>query len=237
MMHGMERGMGSDKTVARLRVVFGLGVALLGLLLTLDNFGLLEATQLTRYWPVLLIAAGLAKLSHRLRSKARPAGIFLIVLGLILLLVNLGILPFRLALGIFLLVAGAWIVGRAARSTAASPAKLVADPSTHLDDLALLGGIQRALSTQDFRGGNATAVMGGCEIDLSKASIESGEAVINIFAFWGGIDIKVPADWMVESRVVALLGGFSDSARRPDDDRKKLIITGYALMGGVEVHN
>jgi predicted membrane protein len=79
--------------------------------------------------------------------------------------------------------------------------------------------------------------MGGCEIDLSKASIEEGEAVINTFALWGGIEITVPADWTVETRGTAILGGFDDTSRRPDDDGKKLIVTGIALMGGVEVKN
>jgi len=220
-----------------LRLVLGLAVMTVGLLLTLDNFGLLHSRRFVRFWPILLIAVGLAKLSHCLRSRARPGGYFLIVLGLVLLLVNLGILEFRLALALFLLAVGAAIVWRAARSPAATTAIAAIDPSKHLDVSAFMGSVQRALSAPDFRGGDAWAVMGGCEIDLSKASIEAGEAVINTFAFWGGIELKVPPDWMVESRGTALLGAFEDMSRRPDDSRKKLIVTGYALMGGVEVKN
>jgi len=218
----MERGMRPDKTAAQftLRLVFGLGVMLLGLLLTLDNFGLLETRRFVRFWPVLLIAAGLAKLYHCLKSRARPGGYFLIVLGLVLLLVNLGVLGLRLALALFLLAVGAAIVWRAARSPVAASLAPVIDPSKHLDVSAFMGSVQRALSAPDFRGGNAWAVLGGCEIDLSKASIEAGEAVINTFAFWGGIELKVPADWMVESRGTALLGAFEDASRRPDDNRK-----------------
>jgi hypothetical protein len=106
-----------------------------------------------------------------------------------------------------------------------------------LDVSTLMGSVERGMSTQDFRGGSVSAVMAGCEIDLRKASIESHEAVLNAFALWGGIEIKVPSDWTVESRGVAVMGAFEDSSRRPDDPRKKLIVTGYALMGGVEVKN
>jgi predicted membrane protein len=79
--------------------------------------------------------------------------------------------------------------------------------------------------------------MGACEIDLRKASIDSDEVVLDATAVWGGIEIRVPADWTVESRGVAMMGAFEDTSRRPDDGRKKLIVTGYAVMGGVEVKN
>ena len=221
---------------AMVRLAFGLCVMLVGGLLTLDNVGLLEARQFIRFWPVLLIGMGVAKVFYARSSRVRRhGGYVLIAVGIVVLLVNFGFLHFRQAFALCLLAVGANIVWRAARSPQAPPS-VVADPSKHLDVLALLGGIQRAIGAQDFQGGSATAVMGGCEIDLSKASIE-GKAVLNTFAFWGGIDIKVPPDWAVETQGVALLGGFADSSRRPDDDSKKLILTGYALMGGVEVHN
>ena len=57
-----------------LRLAFGLGIMVIGLLLTLDNFGLLETRRFVRFWPILLIVAGVGKLTHRLRAKARPTG-------------------------------------------------------------------------------------------------------------------------------------------------------------------
>lgn len=228
-------GTGAHATV---RLAFGLGVMLVGVLLTLDNFGLIEARHFIRWWPVLLIGVGVAKLFSSLNARVRPVGYVFIALGLVFLSVNLGILQFRQAFALFLLAVGANIVWRAARSPHPPPSQ-VADPSKQLDVSAFLGYVQRAVSAKDFRGGNATAVMGGCEIDLSEASIEGGEAVINIFAFWGGIEMKVPENWTVESRGVAVLGAFEDTSRCrcPDDERKKLIVTGFALMGGVEIKN
>jgi hypothetical protein len=53
----------------------------------------------------------------------------------------------------------------------------------------------------------------------------------------GGVEVRVPEDWTVETRGMAVLGGFEDKTRRPLDDRRKLVVTGLAVLGGVEVKN
>jgi predicted membrane protein len=78
--------------------------------------------------------------------------------------------------------------------------------------------------------------MGGCELDLRHASIQ-GEAVLNVFAMWGGIEIKVPEDWVVSMQGTPILGGFSEKTMVSKDTSKRLVIRGYAIMGGVEVRN
>ena len=79
--------------------------------------------------------------------------------------------------------------------------------------------------------------MGGCEIDLRHAKIAGSEAVFDAFAMWGGVEIKVPEDWAVENRGMGLLGGFVDSTRRPAEPKGRLVLSGLAIMGGVEAKN
>jgi hypothetical protein len=79
--------------------------------------------------------------------------------------------------------------------------------------------------------------MGGCEIDLRQAKIATSPAVFDAFAMWGGVEIKVPEDWAVENRGMGLLGGFVDSTRRPLQPKGTLVLTGLAIMGGVEAKN
>jgi cell wall-active antibiotic response 4TMS protein YvqF len=217
------------------QLLLGLGAMFLGLLLVLDNFGWLQARRIVRLWPVLLIGMGLYRLYHSLRSRARPCGHVLVLLGTGLLLANFGLLSARQGLAVFLLIAGAVTALRATRRGTAALAPMTLPPDRDLDLFAFMSYISRALGTV-LRGGQVTAIMGFCEIDLRGARID-GEAVVNVFAFWGGMDIRVPPGWLVEGRGVAVLGAFEDKSRRPDDDRQKLIVTGMVIMGGVEVKN
>jgi Cell wall-active antibiotics response 4TMS YvqF len=113
------------------------------------------------------------------------------------------------------------------------------DGQTRFSAIAVMSGVVRRSNTQAFRGADLTAIMGGCEIDLRQASITPGtEAIIDVFAFWGGIDIKVPEDWVVITRAVPLMGGIEDKTHSPGSvPAKTLILQGIVIMGGVTIKN
>jgi len=103
-----------------------------------------------------------------------------------------------------------------------------------------MGGGDRVVRSQDFRGGEVTAIMGGFGIDLRGAGIAGDSATIHIFTLWGGVDLKVPDDWNVAVAGTPILGVFTNSAhgvRQGDAAAKTLVIKGVAIMGGVEVKN
>ena len=103
--------------------------------------------------------------------------------------------------------------------------------------MAFLGGVSRGNNSTAFRGADLMAVMGGCEIDLRRAAI-NGEAVIDVFTLWGGIEIRVPEDWTVVSKIVPLMGGVEDKTRPPQGaTAHRLVLRGFAIMGGVEIKN
>ena len=82
------------------------------------------------------------------------------------------------------------------------------------------------------------AIMGGCEIDLRRAAIAADEAVIDVFAFWGGIELRVPETWHVVGRVTPLMGGYEDKTSQVQQaGGKRLVIRGLVVMGGVNVKN
>jgi hypothetical protein len=110
------------------------------------------------------------------------------------------------------------------------------DNST-INIVAIMGGVSRGNNSSAFRRADLLAFMGGCEIDLRKAAI-NGEAVIDIFCMWGGIEIRVPEDWTVVSHIMPLMGGVEDKTRPPQTaTAHRLTLRGMALMGGVEIKN
>jgi len=223
------------------RLIIGLAVMAWGLVLTLDNFGVIDAHDYWKLWPLLLIALGLARIAESVRSGCRMSGGVLVIIGSGLLLHNLEVVRLHQLWPVLLFVIGGGLVWKALGSGAEAPGQLGAGggegASDRLDAVTFMGGIHRRTNSQSFRGGSAMAVMGGCEIDLRQASLEGGRAVFDTFAMWGGVEIRVPEDWAVESRVVPLLGGFDDKTRQPIDAKQRLVITGIAIMGGVGVKN
>jgi predicted membrane protein len=215
----------------------GLLVIVVGVLMTLDNLQVLDAGRYLRFWPAGVIALGLVKVWNSRDGVGGSFGGFLfVVVGTWLLLeqtelVRLSFWDMWPALlvffGLFLVWQG--VFGPRLRAPADSNAAISAT--------ALLGGVSRGNNAAGFRGGDLTAVMGGCEVDLRQASID-GEAVLDIFAMWGGIEIRVPPDWTVESRVTAILGGLDDKTRPPQGaSRHRLVLRGFVVMAGVEIKN
>jgi predicted membrane protein len=169
-------------------------------------------------------------------------GLFWALVGAILLLDKLYIIDVRLwdLWPLILVVIGASMLFgtmRRHRHFAVGTGLSSADSNSTISAVAILGGFKRTNDSQDFRGGEATAIMGGCELDLRQASIKEGEAILDIFAFWGGIEIRVPEDWTVVLEGIPVLGGFEDKTRPPKESNKRLVIKGYVVMGGAEIKN
>lgn len=213
------------------RLVVGVAIMVAGLALALDSLGLLDADQVFRFWPLVLVAVGVTKLL----SRCPPSGAFFwIIAGIGLQVHILGYLPSARLWAALLFLLGAHIAWRALRGPGARTART----SDALDMVAFFGGAKSVSTSADFRGGSAMAMLGGCEIDLRQASIAEGhEAVLDTFAFWGGVEIRVPEDWDVINRGSAFLGGFENKARQGSGSSKRLVVTGIAIMGGVEVKN
>lgn len=120
--------------------------------------------------------------------------------------------------------------------TDGSPRPSANDNST-MTVVAVMGGVTRGNNSRAFRRADLFAFMGGCEIDLRKAAI-NGEAVVDLFCMWGGIEIRVPEDWTVVSQILPLMGGVDDKTRPPQAaTAHRLTLRGMALMGGVEIKN
>lgn len=106
-----------------------------------------------------------------------------------------------------------------------------------LDATAVFGGVKRSVVSKRFRGGEVVAVFGGAEINLAHADFE-GTIKMEIVNVLGGTKLIVPADWDVQSVMVAVFGGVDDKRFiNPQliNPNKKLIIEGTSFLGGLEI--
>jgi len=226
------------------QVVLGLLVIAMGLLFLLDNLGFVDMHRAFSFWPMLFVIVGTVKLCDTRTQGGTLLGAGLVGIGILLMLDRMDIIDFswRTAWPLVLIGLGSFLVAKAVRSKrtlehgVAMADGAAVGAGEVVDVTAILGGYERRVTTQDFRGGEITAVMGGCELDMRGASIR-GEAVINVFAFWGGVTIKCPPDWDVVLQGTPILGGFEEKTIAPPDNSKRLVIRGYAIMGGVEIRN
>lgn len=222
------------------QVVLGLLVIGMGLLFLLDNLGILDMHRAFSFWPMVFVIAGTVKLCDTRTQGGVLMGGGLVGIGILMMLDRMGVIDFnwRAVWPLVLIGLGVFLVTKALRGRRPAHGLLKdgAPADSMLDVVAVLGGFERRVTSQDFRGAEVTAIMGGCALDLRGASIQ-GEAVVNVFAFWGGLTLKCPPDWTVILEGTPILGGFEEKTVAPPDGSKRLIVRGYAIMGGVEVRN
>ena len=227
------------------QLLVGLVVIAIGVLLTLDNLGLVDARHYLRFWPLALIAVGLLKLWQARGGPGAFCGLLFALAGTWLLLERAAIVTirFRDVWPLLLVCFGGLLVWKGLsrpRRQLAFDAGLpgrASESRAVITAMAVLGSVVRGSNAPALRGGELTAVMGGCELDLRQASID-GEAVFDVFALWGGIEIRVPEDWTVESRITPVLGGVEDKTRPAlAAGRHRLVLRGLVIMAGVEIKN
>jgi hypothetical protein len=224
------------------RMVFGVLVVLVGILALADNLLQINTRRVLQFWPVVFMVIGAMKLSHTRHSSGYIVGAGFVALGLLMTLENLDVISFRLRDWWPLLVIFAGVAMIAKNPLRRSMDDLhqrlntPEETATDLNATAVMSSSKLSVMSKDFRHGEATAVMGGMEIDFRQASMQSA-AMLKVVAVFGGIEMKVPPDWSVECRVMTFLAGVEDKTVPSAQAGKRLVIEGFVMMGGVVVKN
>ena len=142
---------------------------------------------------------------------------------------------------IFLIILGIYIIMK--KRKAGTESVFSSDTSKmnkdKIDDVSIFGGGTKIISSNNFQGGNITAIFGGSEINFMNCQLAEGDNVLDVLCIFGGTTIIVPKEWNVVINVTSVLGGFSNKAiRNPSvviDQSRTLHIKGLAMFGGGEV--
>lgn len=214
----------------------------IGSLILLDHLNVINGERIWKYWPLLLIVLGIAKLVN---EGKRVGGIMLILVGAFFMAEHLGYRMFTWATlwPVLIILAGvAMIWGRFDKPQ--WRAQVTGDANRDwVQATALFGGVERRVNIKNFRNGSASAIMGGIELDFRGSEIEGEEATLEIETVFGGIEITVPEHWKVIFEGENVFGGYSDETRPPAVDamgtapKKYLILRGRCIFGGISVKN
>jgi len=102
--------------------------------------------------------------------------------------------------------------------------------------VAIFGGIELESHAVAFRGGSMFAWFGGIAVDLREAQLAAEGGHLDLHALNGGIAVKVPSGWRVQSNLQAMAGGVDVRVSEPDDpSAPTLTLDGFAAFGGVSV--
>ncbi len=215
------------------RIVTGVAVLAAGIILWLDHLDRLNARDYLAWWPVVLFGYALANLV----DKRWTSAIVLTVLGVAFLphmpfLPNLRLSQLLAVWPLLISVAGLTLVMQALRPPAGSPVTF--------RTVAVMGGNQRVVGSSpagEVPRGDVVAVMGGCEIDLTAVA-PARQVLIDALVFWGGLEVKVPRGWAVETRMAMVLGAVvNNTMRTTDPNAPRVVIRGSVIMGGIDVKN
>jgi hypothetical protein len=248
-----------DNFRLKIRIFIGMALVALGILFTLDNLGLLDAEDYLRFgWPVALMAFGALNLAGRRSGRGRTWGMVALIAGMALMGQRLGLwrADVRAFTPLLLVFLGGYLVWQSTRGddggrrrerarewrssfeqanvdrgTASAP---TIDSGESISAVAVLAGFDRRVTSAAFRGGELTAVLGGGQIDMREAIPAGGQAVIDVFALMGGLEIRVPDSWSIEVQATPVLGAIRDTRPAASSSGPRLIVRGLVFLGGVE---
>ncbi|MDH5383113.1 MAG: cell wall-active antibiotics response protein [Candidatus Aminicenantes bacterium] len=222
------------------RIFSGLLIIAIGVIFLLANMDRLDFGDfISTYWPMILIFIGLW---HLLSSGFRNAGfpLVLIVVGLFFQLNNWDVISgsvWTYFWPLLIIAAGLWIIFKPKHRVFSDKA-----PEIKSDDIGafiIFSGLKRRFESEKFRGGKATVIFGGIDLDLTQTKLVDNQATVELTAIFGGINLFVPRDWKVVVDSSSILGGVDDkhSPIPATAVQATLYVKATAILGGIDIKN
>jgi hypothetical protein len=218
-------------------LILGSLIAMYGLGLLADNLGLGDVRYYMRHaWPAVLVILGIILLVRRDQSHGHFGfwGTVCVFGGLWAYAAQRDWIHvnFWAVFGPTLLVLlGVSFVYRALHHT-----RPEAGSESFIHSFSIMSGNELKPTATPFQGADLGSLMGGVVLDLTGAQMAGDVATIDVFTVMGGIEIFVPRDWNVTTKVFSFMGACVDK-RRPTamPATKTLIVRGSVFLGGVEI--
>ncbi|MFY9113837.1 MAG: LiaF domain-containing protein, partial [Dethiobacteria bacterium] len=183
------------------RIILGLVILIAGVLWLLQDFNLIDtaALNLWSYWPLIPLIVGLDWLVLSFRTSGSSSGkrvffswgqfvsaLIMMGIGVLYLGRNMGLIDaaivnrfWQILLPVLLIFLGFSLLRKRGSGRGSNR-------------LAFMGGVDIGQKSWKLESGNYLAFMGGIKLDLTRAEIGREEIILDLTAFMGGIDVKIP---------------------------------------------
>lgn len=220
-------------------LLWGLALIAVGVIVGLNVLDIVDINLFfDGWWTLFIIVPSVIGL---FTDKQKTGPLIGLLIGIAFLLVAQKIIPFdmlwKLAFPAVLVIGGLVMIFRGVFGAKAAEKiqKLNENMSAKDEYCAVFGGQDLHFAGQTFEGASLSAVFGGVKCDLRGAIIEQ-DAVINVSAIFGGVDIFVPPTVKVVVRSTPLFGGVSDkSAACVNETAPTLYVNATCMFGGVDI--
>ncbi len=160
-------------------------------------------------------------------------GALIVIIGISILL-DLNLFEFLIPL-LIIWIGVQIIMGKDGTSNSS---KLTEAQEDSIKRVLVFSGLNQAVQSDNFKGGEIVAVFGSVELDLSQVKTKEKNLKLELVSVFGSVEIKVPENWTVNSEGVGILGSFDNKAN--GGQTKKTVtadIKGISVLGSVEVRN
>lgn len=184
------------------RYLVGLLVIAFGVIALLNNFAVTSISLgyvFSLLWPLLIITAGINFLINRRDIAGIVTGLIIVLIGLAFLGRNAHLFYFDMIYfwNIFwpaiIILIGVNIMAKSSQ--------------VHSSHFAVMGALEKKQDGWELKSTEYTALMGGIELDIRKASFTEKEISLTLTAIMGGINIFVPDDIALTCNGTSILGG------------------------------
>jgi len=213
------------------RNAFGVVVITVGVLALLGSIGVFNFGEVIgRWWPLLIITAGIITFIGNPGKVVWPLTI--VAIGVLFQLRQLDVITFnvwQLFWPVIIIAVGISII----MNRTSKHSTLNSADTTNLS--VFFSGSETRNNSHNYQGGTISTAFGGVELDLRDAKIKDS-ATLNISVILGGLELRVPREWHIQSDVTPILGGVDGrSVNTAKPGAPTLIITGDVILGGIDI--